>query len=29
VPYQPFFVNQVQAGNVARYQLAGDSIEGS
>jgi cell division protease FtsH len=28
VPYQPFFVNQVEAGNVSEISSQGDSIEG-
>jgi cell division protease FtsH len=29
VPYQPFFVNQVRAGNVSEISSRGDSIEGA
>ena len=28
VPYQPFFVDQVEAGNVEAISSQGDSIEG-
>ena len=29
VPYQPFFVDQVEAGNVQEISSQGDSIEGA